>query len=240
VVLIDDVQFLAGRDKTREEFFHTFNALVGSGRQLVISSDRSPEELMGLEARLVERFRAGLVAELEPPPADVRRAILVKRSCLDNVEVSSEVLTEIARHVDSSVRALEGALIRVVAYASYKEEEPTPAMVRHLLRRLGQEGLRDEYSLSEIVDATAQEFGVAPASLRSKSQQRQVSLARQVAMYLARKHTDHSYTDIGKGIGGRDHSTALKSVDRVKAALLTDADVRRSVENLERRLARPA
>jgi chromosomal replication initiator protein len=137
VVLIDDVQFLAGRTKTREEFFHTFNSLLDSGRQLVISSDRSPEELPDLEARLSERFRAGLVVELEPPPAPLRRAILAKRARLDGIDVSTDVLAEIAHRVDTSVRALEGALIRVVAYASLKGEQATPGLVRHVLRRLG-------------------------------------------------------------------------------------------------------
>ena len=139
VVLIDDVQFLTGRTKTREEFFHTFNALLDSGRQLVISSDRSPDELSDLETRLAERFRSGLVVELEHPPVEVRRAILLKRAGLDGIEVSEDVLAEIAARVDSSVRALEGALIRVVAYASLKGEPATPELVRHVLRKLGNE-----------------------------------------------------------------------------------------------------
>ena len=138
VVLIDDVQFLAGRTKTREEFFHTFNALLDSGRQLVITSDRSPEELPDLEDRLAERFRAGLVVELEPPPrsAFAGRSSPSGRGSTASTS-SSEVLAEIAQRVDSSVRALEGALIRVVAYASLKGEQATPGLVRHVLRRLG-------------------------------------------------------------------------------------------------------
>ena len=193
VVLIDDVQFLAGRAKTREEFFHTFNALLDSGRQLVISSDRSPEELPDLEARLAERFRSGLVVELEPPPAAVRRAILAKRARVDGVEVSDEVLAEIAQRVDSSVRALEGALIRVVAYASLKGEEPTPGLVRHVLRRLGEDQSPDACGLSEIVDAAAQEFGVPRAATAGDATgARRSADARQVAMYLARELTEHS------------------------------------------------
>jgi chromosomal replication initiator protein len=240
VVLMDDVQFLAGRDKTREEFFHTFNALVGSGRQLVISSDRSPEELMGLETRLVERFRAGLVAELEPPPADVRRAILAKRSTLDRVEVSDEVLSEIARRVDSSVRALEGALIRVVAYASFKGEEPTPGLVRHVLRRLGEDTSKDACGLSEIVNAAAQEFGVASEALLGRDRSRPVSRARQVAMFLARELTEHNLTEIGRGIGGRDHTTVLHAINQVGSSVHADPAVRNSVDNLRRRLGRRA
>jgi chromosomal replication initiator protein len=240
VVLIDDVQFLAGRAKTREEFFHTFNALLDSGRQLVISSDRSPEDLPDLEARLAERFRAGLVVELEAPPAVVRRAILAKRARLDGVEVSPEVLAEIAQRVDSSVRALEGALIRVVAYASLKGEEPTPALVRHVLRRLGQDSSPDACGLSEIIDAAAQEFGVEREALLARDRRPAVAGARQVAMYLARELTEHSLPEIGRGIGGRNHTTVLHAVNRVSAAVRTDPAVRSAVDNLRRRLGRPA
>jgi chromosomal replication initiator protein len=240
LVLIDDVQFLAGRAKTREEFFHTFNALLDSGRQLVISSDCSPEEMPDLEARLAERFRAGLVVELEPPPAAVRRAILAKRTRLDGVELSSDVLAEIAERVDSSVRALEGALIRVVAYASLKEEEPTPGLVRHVLRRMGQDRSPDVCGISEIVDAAAQEFGVAPESLLARDRRPSVAAARQVAMYLARELTEHSLPEIGRGIGGRNHATVLHAVNRIGAAVRSDPDVKGAVDNLRRRLGRPA
>jgi chromosomal replication initiator protein len=236
VVLIDDVQFLAGRAKTREEFFHTFNALLDNGRQLVISSDRSPEELPGLEDRLAERFRAGLVVELESPPADLRRAILAKRARVDGVEVSATVLNEIALRIDSSVRALEGALIRVVAYASMKGEEATPALVRHVLRRLGEDTAPDACGLSEIVDASAQEFGVSRDSLLARDRRPPVATARQVAMYLARELTEHSLPEIGRGIGGRNHTTVLHAVNRVSAALRTDPAVRKAVDNLHRRL----
>jgi chromosomal replication initiator protein len=240
VVLIDDVQFLAGRSKTREEFFHTFNSLLGSGRQLVISSDRSPEELQDLEGRLAERFRSGLVAGLEPPPPGVRRAILAKRARLDDVEVSEEVLAEIAQRVDSSVRALEGALIRVVAYASLKDEEPTPGLVRHVLRRLGQDQSSDACGLSEIVDAAAQEFGVPRESLMARDRRPTVAAARQVAMYLARELTEHSLPEIGRGIGGRNHTTVLHAVNRIGTAVRTDPELRKTVDNLRRHLGRPA
>ncbi len=240
VVLIDDVQFLAGRTKTREEFFHTFNALLDSGRQLVISSDRSPEELPDLEARLAERFRSGLVVELDPPPVSVRRAILAKRARIDGVEVSAAVLAEIAQRVDSSVRALEGALIRVVAYASLKGEDATPALVRHVLHRLGEDTAPDAYGLSEIIDAAAQEFGVQRESLMARDRRPTVATARQVAMYLARELTEHSLPEIGRGIGGRNHTTVLHAVNRVSAAMRTDPAVRKAVDNLHRRLGRRA
>jgi chromosomal replication initiator protein len=240
VVLIDDVQFLAGRTKTREEFFHTFNSLLDSGRQLVISSDRSPDELPGLEDRLAERFRSGLVVELEPPPAPLRRAILAKRARVDGVDVPTEVLAEIAHRVDSSVRALEGALIRVVAYASLKGEQATPALARHVLRRLGEDTAPDACGISEIIDAAAQEFGVERNSLLARDRRPAVATARQVAMYLARELTEHSLPEIGRGIGGRNHSTVLHAVNRIGAAMRTDPAVRGAVDNLHRRLGHPA
>jgi chromosomal replication initiator protein len=241
VVLIDDVQFLARRERTREEFFHTFNALIESGRQLVMTSDRSPEDLPGVEERLVERFRSGLVVELDAPPAAVRRAILEKRARLDGVPVSPDVLEEIAGRVTTSVRALEGALIRVVAYASLRGEEATPGLVRHVLRRLGQDaGAAETCGISEIVDAAAQEFGVEREALLRRDRRPSVATARQVAMYLARELTDHSLPEIGRGIGGRNHTTVLHAVNRVSAALRTDDDVRSAVDNLRKRLGRPA
>jgi chromosomal replication initiator protein len=240
VVLIDDVQFLAGRTKTREEFFHTFNSLLDSRRQLVITSDRSPEELRDLEARLSERFQAGLVVELEPPPAALRRAILAKRARVDGIEVSGDVLAEIAFQVDSSVRALEGALIRVVAYASLKGEQATPGLVRHVLRRLGEDTAPDACGLSEILDAAAQEFGVEREALLARDRRPAVATARQIAMYLARELTEHSLPEIGRGIGGRNHSTVLHAVNRISAAMRTDAAVRIAVDNLHRRLGHRA
>ena len=240
VVLIDDIQFLAGREKTREEFFHTFNALLGGGRQLVMTSDCAPEEIPGVETRLIERFRSGLVVELDAPELEVRMAILAKRARLDDIEVGGDVLAEIANRVTTSVRALEGALIRVVAYASLKGEQPTPGLVRHVLRRLGEDDASDACGLGEILDAAAQEFGVEREALMARDRRPAVAAARQVAMYLARELTEHSLPEIGRGIGGRNHTTVLHAVNRVSAAMRTDDSVRTAVDNLRRRLGRPA
>jgi chromosomal replication initiator protein len=238
VVLIDDVQFLARKERTREEFFHMFNALRESGRQLVMTSDRSPDELADLEARLSERFQCGLVVPLEPPGFEVRRAILEKRARHDDVRVSSEVLDEIARCVTSSVRALEGALIRVVAYASLRGEEPTPAAARRVLQRLGDAGGARVSSITEILDATAVEFGVDRRQMLARDRRPQVAAARQVAMYLARELTDHSLPEIGRGIGDRNHTTVLHAVNRISLALGQDPDIRQAVDNLRKRLGR--
>jgi chromosomal replication initiator protein len=239
VVLIDDVQFLSGRTRTREEFFHTFNALLDAGRQLVMTADCAPEDIPGLEDRLIERFRSGLVVELDTPEFEVRHAILAKRARLDDVEVPPEVLAEIAARVTTSVRALEGALIRVVAYASLKGEDLTPALVRHVLRRLGEDGTGDSCGIDEILDAAAQEFGVEREALLARDRRATVATARQVAMYLARELTEHSLPEIGRGIGGRNHTTVLHAVNRVSATMRTDDSVRTAVDNLRRRLGRP-
>ena len=240
VLLIDDVQFLAGRAKTREEFFHTFNSLLDSGRQLVMTSDRSPEELPGLEERLIERFRAGLVVELEPPRAPVREAILAKRARLDGVEIDEAALAEISTRVTTSVRALEGALIRVVAYASLQGEPASPELTRHVLRRLGTDTGTETCGIGEILDATAREFGVERKELLSRDRRSAVATARQVAMYLARELTNHSLPEIGRGMGGRSHTTVLHAVNRVSAAVNTEPSVQRAVDNLRRQLGRPS
>jgi chromosomal replication initiator protein len=236
VVLIDDVQFLARKERTREEFFHLFNALLDSGRQLVMTSDRSPEELADLEERLIERFRSGLVVELEPPSVDVRRAILRKRAGIDGVELAEGVLEEIAGRVTSSVRALEGALIRVVAYASLKGEEPTPELARRVLKRLGDTHAATRCTLAEILDAAAGEFGVSREALLARDRRPDVATARQVAMYLARELTDHSLPEIGRGMGNRNHTTVLHAVNRVSLQLGTDAGVRNAVDKLRSHL----
>jgi chromosomal replication initiator protein len=240
VLLVDDVQFLAGREKTREEFFHTFNSLLDSGRQLVMTSDRSPEDIPGIEERLIERFRAGLVVELEPPAATARQAILAKRARLDGVDIDEATLAEIGDRVTTSVRALEGALIRVVAYASLKGEPATPGLARHVLKRLGADTGTHTCGIPEIIDAAAGEFGVERQALLARDRRPSVATARQVAMYLARELTGHSLPEIGRGMGGRSHTTVLHAVNRVSAAMDSDPDVQSAVDNLRRQLGRPA
>jgi chromosomal replication initiator protein len=235
VVLIDDVQFLARKERTREEFFHTFNALLDSGRQLVMTSDRSPEELSDLEERLIERFRSGLVVEMEPPSVDVRRAILRKRARVDGVELTDAVLEEIAGRVTSSVRALEGALIRVVAYASLKGEEPTPELARHVLKRLGAEPGAERCKLPEILNAAAEAFGVSREALRARDRRAEVATARQVTMYLAHELGGQSYSQIAREMH-RDHSTVLHAVNRVSLQIGTDPVVRSAVDKLRTHL----
>ena len=236
VLLLDDVQFLADKVRTEEELFHTFNALRDSGRQLVMTCDRSPGELDGLEARLGERFGSGLVVSVDPPDLHVRRAILEKRARLDDVDAGPELLDEIAGRVDTSVRALEAALIQVVAYASLRGEEATPDLARRLLKRLRPAPADSPCTVAAVVDATASQFGLSPEELLARDRRPQVARARKVAMYLARELTGQSLPEIGRGFGGRDHSTVHSAVRSVGTAVRADPELAMTVESLKRDL----
>ncbi|MGI8844663.1 MAG: chromosomal replication initiator protein DnaA [Thermoleophilaceae bacterium] len=236
VLLLDDVQFLAEKAKTEEELFHTFNALRDSGKQLVMTSDRAPEELDALEERLGERFGSGLVVSVAPPDLQVRRAILAKRAHLDDIDADGDLLAEIAGHVSTSVRALEAALIQVVAYASLRDEPPTPALARRLLGRLAP-ARTTPCSVASIAEASASAFGVEAAQLMARDRRPAVSRARKVAMYLTRELTGQSLPEIGRGFGGRDHSTVLSAVRSVSDAVRQDPELALTVESLKQSLA---
>ena len=237
VLLLDDVQFLADKTRTEEELFHTFNVLHDSGRQLVMTCDRSPQELGGIEERLGERFASGLVIGLDPPDLPVRRAILQKRARLDSVAAGPELVEEIAARVTTSVRALEAALIQVVAYASLRGEPPTPELARRLLTRLAPERTQEPCTVAAILDATATQFGVGAESLLARDRRPTVTRARKVAMYLARELTGQSFPEIGRGFGGRDHSTVLHAVRSVSTEVTRDPELAMTVNNLRTRLS---
>ena len=237
VLLLDDVQFLADKVRTEEELFHTFNVLHDSGRQLVMTSDRSPDELGGIEERLGERFASGLVVGLEPPDLPVRRAILEKRARLDAVNANPDLVEEIAQRVTTSVRALEAALIQVVAYASLKGEPPTPELARRLLKRLAPERAPESCTVAAILDATATQFGVGSDSLLARDRRPAVSRARKVAMYLARELTGQSLPEIGRGFGGRDHSTVLHAVRSVSTEVARNPELATAVNNVREQLS---
>ncbi len=237
VLLLDDVQFLAEKARTEEELFHTFNALRDSGKQLVMTSDRPPDELESLEQRLGERFGSGLVVSIEPPDITVRRAILEKRARLDGVAAGSDLIDEIAARVSTSVRALEAALIQVVAYASLRNESPTPEVARRLLKRIAP-APGDPCSVPTIVAAAAEVFEVRPEQLVARDRRPAVARARKVAMYLARELTEQSLPEIGRGFGGRNHSTVLSAVRSIDTEVHRDPELAMTVESLRQRLAR--
>jgi chromosomal replication initiator protein len=239
VLLVDDVQFLADKVKTKEEFFHTFNALYESGRQLVLTSDRAPTDHDEFETRLRERFASGLVADLQPPELDVRMAILRKRARLDSLQqVDEPTLVEIASRVAASVRALEGALIRVVAFASLRGQSPTPEIARQVLTSLYPNLPSPTCSLEAIQEATAEEFGITREALLAHDRRPLLAFARQVAMYLARELTQETLPAIGRQFGGRNHSTVLHAHKKIAADLLVDPKVVDKVNLLRKRLDR--
>jgi chromosomal replication initiator protein len=241
VLLIDDIQFLAEKMKTEEEFFHTFNSLYEGGSQLVITSDRKPRDMAGLETRLRERFEHGLVCELEPPDFDARMAILRKRSRLDALhDVADETLAEIAAHVNTSVRTLEGALIRVVAYGSLRGEPITPELARQVLERLYPRPVAQDCSVEEIQRVAADHFGVSCEELLAHDRRPHVVYARQVAMFLARELTDATLPAIGKGFGGRNHSTVLHAHRRISEELGRESSAAKAVDALRARLTDPS
>lgn len=240
VLLLDDVQFLAEKARTKEELFHTFNELHASGRQVVMTSDRGPDQLTGVEDRLGQRFAAGLVVGLEPPDRAVREAILAKRARLDDVAITAELVSEIAGRVTTSVRALEAALIQVVAHASLRGEQATPALARSILHELPVRREPETCSAGAIITATATQFGVPRAAVIARDRRPTIARARKVAMYLTRTLTNRSLPEIGRDFGDRDHSTVLHAVRAVTADLRRDPALAQAVEDLERLLATTA
>jgi chromosomal replication initiator protein len=238
VLLIDDIQFLGSKARTEEELFHTFNALYETGRQLVFTSDRPPSELAELAARLRERFECGLVVPVERPDPQAREVILRKRMLQDRVEIADDAVRELARRVGSSIRALEGALIRVVAYASLSGQPAGLETVRSVLGRLPEPSSEPPRgaTLESIQDATAEAFGLSRDRLLAKDRSPKVALARQIAMYLARELTDETLPAIGRGFR-RNHTTVVHALKRVSDDIASGGPASGAVDMLRERLA---
>jgi chromosomal replication initiator protein len=236
VLLLDDVQFLERKTKTEEEFFHTFNALHDGGRQIVLSSDRPPHDLEALEDRLRERFEAGLVADIKPPDLATRLAILHKRVQHDHIALAdTDALDVLASRISSSVRALEGALIRVVAFSSLTGRALSAALVTEVLDSLYPRGAANASAprtIAEIQAAACAHFGLSPDELVAPGRTPRVAWPRQLAMYLSRELTDASLPTIGRQFGGRDHTTVLHACRRASARIASDDSCREAVEKL--------
>ena len=229
LLLIDDVQFLKGKEQTQEEFFHTFNAIYEAGRQIVLTSDRPPAEIPGLEARLVSRFEWGMVADVDLPDLEHRVAILRRKAELDHLELTipEDVIQFIAEHIRSSVRELEGSIIKLLAYASLKHRDISVDVAREALRdklRAAESSGESDATLTmnTIQQAVAREWGVTPDGLKSKTRTKTLTTPRQVAMFLSRELLGMQLVEIGNAFGGRDHSTVIHSLDRVAAAMQDD------------------
>jgi chromosomal replication initiator protein len=234
VLLVDDVQFIAGKESTQEEFFHTFNALHGTGKQIVLSSDRPPKAMITLEERLCSRFEWGLIADIQPPELETRIAILRSKAEAHGVSVPDEILSIIAHRVPSNIRELEGAFNRVLALSQLTHQPLTPEVAESALSHMRPE--RSKLTEQQIVEAVANHFGVEVSAFEGKSRSRAIARPRQVAMYLLREETGASLPHIGAMLGGRDHTTILHGCERIAEMLEEDADLRREVVRLRQRL----
>src|SRR5712672_832288 len=245
LLLIDDVHFLKGRkETTQEEFFHTFNALYEACRQIVLTSDRPPSEIAGLEARLISRFQWGMVADISLPDFEHRVAILKQKAQLDRLELTipDDVIHFIAEHVRSNVRELEGSIIKLLAYASLKHKDITVDVAREALRDKLRaiEGLQHEgnalLTIFTIQQAVAKEWGVTVDGLRSKTRTKTLTTPRQIAMYLVRELLSTQLVEIGNAFGGRDHSTVIHSLEKVQQSITQDSDLKTRINRIRNSL----
>ena len=231
VLMIDDIQFLAGKDRTKEEFFHTFNTLHGSSKQIVISSDRPPKEIPTLEERLRSRFEWGLIADIQPPDLETRIAILKRKAGLEELPVPQDVLTLIATKMVSNIRELEGALIKVIAYASLTGEEVTLPMVENILKDILSPSKERTYvDIDLIKKVTAEYYSIKIDDMTAKTRTKEIATARHVAMYLSRALTDASLPKIGREFGGRDHTTVMHANDKITEELKTNPETEEAVK----------
>jgi len=231
VLLIDDIHFIAGKESTQEEFFHTFNTLHDHRKQIVICSDRPPREIANLEERLVSRFAWGLITDIQPPDFETRVAILKKKLDLESVQVPDEVVLFIAQEIKTNIRELEGALIRVVAYALLEEKPISLSTAKQVLKDMVKETIKT-ISVEMVQKEVASFFNIAVQDLKTKKRHKSIIVPRQIAMYLARKLTTHSLPEIGGAFGGKDHTTILHAFKKIENDLATNAETKKIVERL--------
>ena len=234
VLMVDDIQFIAGKTATQEEFFHTFNELHGNGKQIIISSDRPPKEIPTLEERLRSRFEWGLIADIQKPDYETRIAILRKKAELEHITVADEVLHYIAEKTESNIRELEGSLTRVNAMAQLSDGRITLDVAKEALDRIMPAAESRAVTPESIMKAVADYFGVSQSDMLSQRRNREIAKARQIAMYLTREQTQLSTTRIGDIFGGRDHTTVMHACDKIAELAQTDDEIRRALQHLKK------
>lgn len=234
ILLIDDIQFIAGKERTQEEFFHTFNALYEANKQIIISSDKPPKDITTLEERLRSRFEWGLIADLQAPDLETRIAILSKKAQLENLDIPNDVLVFIADKIASNIRELEGALNRVIAYTSLTEAELTVDVAEEALKDILSANKSRVINCNLIQEIVARYFDIKFDEFRSKKRNRDIAFPRQIAMYLCRELTDMSLPRIGEEFGGRDHSTVIHAIEKISNDLENSAETRRAIDELKK------
>jgi chromosomal replication initiator protein len=231
VLLVDDIQFLVHKERTQEEFFHTFNALHESMKQIVIASDRPPKELAEIEDRLRNRFEWGLIADIQPPDLETKVAILQKKAESEHVQLPTDVALFIASNIRSNVRELEGALIRLIAYASLTGAVINLPTAQQVLKNFIEAQTR-KVSIESIQKMVAEQFGLRVVEIKAKNNSRAIVFPRQIAMYLSKHLTEHSLPEIGRHFGGKHHTTVLHSVEKIEGQRKSDKDLNRLVNKL--------
>ncbi len=232
-LLLDDIQFLAGRERTQEELFHTFNALHDAGKQIVLTSDKMPREIPGLEKRLRTRFEWGLLADLQLPDEETKVAILQRKAAERGMALSRKVATYLAQQPQTNVRVMEGLLTRIIAISRFQGSEVSLELVQRVIKPMV--GSR-QVTPDEVLKAAANYFGIKVSDLKSAVKTRKISYPRQVAMYLARRLTRASFPEIGRAFGGKDHSTVVKGFKKIEAAMKNDPEIAEQVRGVERSL----
>lgn len=238
VLLIDDIQFLAGKESTQEEFFHTFNTLHEESKQIVISSDRPPKEIPTLEDRLRSRFEWGLITDIAPPDLETRIAILRKKAKADGLDIPNEVMLYIANQIDTNIRELEGALIRVVAYSSLVNEDVTPELAAAALKDIIPSSKPRVVTILDIQHAVGEHYNIRLEDFSAKKRTKSIAFPRQVAMFLSRELTDYSLPKIGEEFGGRDHTTVIHAHEKIASLLKSDTQLQQDIKQIRSMLGK--
>ncbi len=235
LLLVDDIQFFINKERTQEEFFHTFNTLHQKGKQIVLSSDRPPKDITGIEERLLSRFQWGLVADIQPPDLETRIAILQKKAEENGIELPGDVVQLIAYNVTSNIRELEGCLIRLLAYSSLNGRDINLQLAKEVLKDVITQKQK-HITIEEIQKIVSEYYHIPDDLLRAKTRKKEVAIARQIAMFLAKKHTKHSLKTIGLHFGGRDHSTVIHAVNTIEEFAKTDKEIQEDLVNLSKKI----
>ncbi len=232
-MLIDDIQFIAGKERTQEEFFHTFNTLHDAGKQIVVTSDKFPKDIPNLEGRLRSRFEWGLIADIQPPEIETKIAILEKKAQENHIALPGNVSLYIASQAETNIRELEGYLVRIAAYSSLTGREIDMDLVKAVLKKLLRPEEKPEITIEEVIKTVAAKLGIKITDIKSPKKNKNLVLARQISMFLAREMTSASFPDIGAKIGGRDHSTVIYAHNKMKRVMETDKTLRELVEEVQ-------
>lgn len=236
VLMIDDIQFIAGKERTQEEFFHTFNTLYESNKQIILSSDRPPKEIPTLEDRVRSRFEWGLIADIQPPDFETRIAILKKKADVENLNIPNEVMVYIANKIKSNIRELEGALIRIVAYSSLTNKEVTVDLASEALKDIISNKSSKQITIDLIQDVVSSYYNLRIDDFKSQRRTRNVAFPRQIAMYLCRKLTDMSLPKIGEEFGGRDHTTVIHAYEKISESLNDNDELQETINEITKKI----